>query len=222
MKLLIAAMLRDLKAHVRRPGDVLNPLVFFIIVISLFPLGIGPGQATLQLIAPGVIWVAALLATMMAMENMFRSDFEDGSLEQMALSPQSMPLLVLGKIVAHWLVSGLPLVLLTPVVSLTYYLSGEAILVMTLSVLLATPSLSMIGSVGAALTLGLPRGGLLIAILVLPLYVPVLIFATSMVLSGTEGTDYTGQMYWLMAILLMALALVPLTTTASLRVSLGR
>lgn len=222
MNLLLSAARRDLLAHGRRPGDALNPLAFFVIVISLFPIAVGPEQQLLRAIAPGVIWVAALLATMMSLEGMFRSDYEDGSLEQMALSPQPLALVVIGKVCAHWAVAGLPLVVLTPLVSLMYYLDQGVIQALTLSVLLTTPSLALIGSVGAALTIGLPRGGLLVAILVLPLYVPALVFAASMAFSASQGQPYAAQMHWLLAILMLALGMAPVAATAALRVSLGR
>lgn len=218
----LSVVSRDLLAHGRQPGDILNPLVFFVIVISLFPLGVGPGKQLLQTIAPGVIWVAALLAALMSLDNIFRSDYEDGSLEQMALSPRPLVLIVIGKVCAHWVVAGLPLLLLTPLAAMMYYLDGQAIRAMSLSALLTTPVLSLVGSTGAALTLGLPRGGLLVATLVLPLYVPALVFATSIVLSANEGQPYAGQIYWLIALLLLALGVSPIASAAALRVSLGR
>ncbi len=220
MKLFIAAVRRDLRAHLRRPADLLNPLVFFIIVISLFPLGIGPARETLSLVAPGLLWVAALLAALMSLDLLFRSDFEDGSAEQMLVSAVPLPLIILAKITAHWLVVGLPLVLVTPLLALLLYVGGQGLVAMTLSLLLVSPTLSLIGAIGAALTVGLPRGGLLVAILVLPLYVPVLILATAMVTTGIADDDYTGHVYWLLAILLLSLALAPVAAAAGVRISL--
>ena len=222
MTLVLETLRRDLIVHFRRPADVLNPLVFFLIVISLFPLGVGPSAELLSTIAPGVIWTAALLATLMSMDLMFRSDFEDGSLEQMLVSGQPFTALVLAKITAHWLVSGLPLVLLSPLIALMLFIEPEGIWAISLSLLIVTPTLSLMGAIGAALTVGLERGGLLITILVLPLYVPVLILATQMVQTGAAGGDYSGHIYWLVAIFLASLGLAPMVATASVRISLGR
>lgn len=222
MRLLLATLGRDLRARIRQPADVLNPLVFYLLVISLFPLGLGPDKETLRMIAPGVLWVAALLSTLMSLDMLFRSDYEEGTLEQAALSVYPMSLVVLGKVAAHWLAIGLPLVALAPTLGLFYYLDTQALQGLGLSLLLATPSLSLLGAAAAALTLGLPRGGLLVAILVLPLYVPVLIFATTLVAAATSGSDYSWQLYVLLAILFASMAISPLIATAGLRVSLGR
>jgi heme exporter protein B len=216
----LATLKRDLLVHTRHPADVFNPLVFFMIVISLFPLGIGPSQETLRMIAPGVVWVAALLATLMSMDLIFKSDYEDGSLEQMLVAEAPLLPLVLAKIVSHWLVAGLPLVILTPLISLTYFLDATGMFVLTLSLLLVSPTLSLLGAIGAALTVSLARGGLVVAILILPLYVPVLILATAMVQTGIGGGDYLGYVFWLVAILSLSLGLAPLATSFSLRVSL--
>lgn len=220
MDLFFAAIKRDLLVHFRRPADVLNPLVFFVIVVTLFPLGVGPSKDVLAVIAPGVIWVAALLATLMSMDLIFRSDFEDGSLEQMLVSDQPFLTLVLAKVASHWLVTGLPLVLLTPLLSMMLFVDSKGLIAMSLSILLVSPTLSLIGAIGAALTVGLAKGGLLVAILILPLYVPVLILATAMVQTGALGGDFAGHVYWLTAILFLALAVAPVATAASVRVSL--
>ena len=220
MELFLATIKRDLLVYFRRPADVLNPLVFFVIVVTLFPLGVGPSKEVLSIIAPGVVWVAALLATLMSLDLIFRSDFEDGSLEQMLVSDQSFLLLTQAKVVSHWLVTGLPLVLLTPVLSLMLFVDGQGMLAMSLSILLVSPTLSLIGAIGAALTVGLAKGGLLVAILILPLYIPVLILGTAMVQTGAFGGDYTGHIYWLVAILFLALGLAPVATAASVRLSL--
>ncbi len=159
MNLFFASVQRDLLVHFRHPSEVLNPLVFFIVVISLFPLGIGPEPGQLKEIAPGIVWVAALLATLMSMDSMFRSDFEDGSLEQVVLSEQSTFTFVLAKVVSHWLLSGLPLVLLMPLAALLLFLDEAGAWALTLSLLLVSPTLSLLGGIGAALTVGLPRGG---------------------------------------------------------------
>ena len=210
---------KELRLLWRHASDLLNPLVFFLVVISLFPLAVSPAPALLQAIAPGVIWVAALLATMMSLPGMFRADYEDGSLEQMLLSPHPLYFMVMGKAAAHWMLTGLPLVIMTPLASLMYHLEQSTVLVMALSVLLGSPCLSLIGALAAALTCRLARGGLVAAILVLPLYLPVLIFATSMVLAASEGHTFVGQVYWLLAIFLLALVLAPLAAAAGLRAS---
>jgi heme exporter protein B len=210
---------RDLILAMRRRTDILTTLFFFIIVVSLFPLGIGPELETLRLIAPGVVWVAALLASMLALERLFAVDFADGSLEQMLLTPQPLSLLVLGKVAAHWLVTGLPLVLMAPVLGLQYDLSAEALKVLVVTLLVGTPALSLIGAIGAALTLGLRGGGVLVSLLVLPLMIPVLIFGAGAVEATVSGLGGEGHLYMLGAILVMALLLAPLAASAALRVS---
>jgi len=210
---------RDLTLAMRRRSDVLTTLFFFIIVVSLFPLGVGPELDTLRHIAPGVFWVAALLASMLALEKLFSSDFEDGTLEQMLLSPAPVFVLVLGKIAAHWLITGLPLVLLSPLLGLQYDLATETLQVMMWSLLLGTPALSLIGAIGAELTLGLRGGGVLVSLLVLPLYIPVLSFGAGAVEADVSGLGAAGHLYMLGAILLLALLAAPLATSAALRIS---
>ncbi len=210
---------RDLVLAMRRRTDILTTLFFFIIVVSLFPLGIGPELETLRMIAPGVFWVAALLASMLALERLFAVDFADGTLEQMLLTPQPLSLLVLGKVVAHWLVTGLPLVLMSPVLGLQYDLSTEALQVLVVTLLVGTPALSLIGAIGAALTLGLRGGGVLVSLLVLPLMIPVLIFGAGAVEVTVSGLAGRGHLSALGAILILALFLTPLAASAALRVS---
>jgi len=210
---------RDLTLAMRRRSDVLTTLFFFVIVVSLFPLGIGPELETLRQIAPGVFWVAALLASMLALEKLFAGDFDDGTLEQMLLAPEPVFVLVLGKVLAHWLITGLPLVLLAPLLGLQYDLPGETLQVLVLSLLLGTPALSLIGAIGAALTLGLRGGGVLISLLVLPLYIPVLIFGAGAVEANASGLGAAGHLYMMGAILLLALVAAPLATAAALRIS---
>jgi heme exporter protein B len=216
---LLILLRRDLTLAMRRRSDVLTTLFFFVIVVSLFPLGIGPELETLRGIAPGVFWVAALLASMLALEKLFAGDFEDGTLEQMLLIPQPVSLLVLGKVLAHWLVTGLPLVLLSPLLGLQYDLAAETLRVLVVSLLLGTPALSLIGAIGAALTLGLRGGGVLVSLLVLPLYIPVLIFGAGAVEANVSGLGEAGHLYMLGAILLLALVAAPLATAAALRIS---
>jgi len=210
---------RDVTIAMRRRTDIFITLVFFIIVVSLFPLGIGPELETLRLIAPGVLWVGALLASMLALEQMFSADHRDGTLEQMLLTPQPLSLLVIGKVIAHWLITGLPLVIMSPLLALQYDMSGEALRVMIYSLMLGTPTLSLLGAIGAALTLGLRSGGVLVALLVLPLYIPVLIFGAGAVEATASGLGGQAHLSMLGAILLLALLGTPLATAAALRVS---
>jgi len=214
-----AMLVRDITLAMRRRADVLTSLFFFLIVVSLFPLGVSPEMAVLRGIAPGVIWVAALLASMLSLGRLFSDDYQDGSLEQMLLLPHPLSVLVLSKVSAHWLVSGLPLVLLSPVLGLQLGLDGDGIALLMLTLLLGTPVLSLIGSVGAALTLGVRGGGVLVSLLVLPLYIPVLIFGTGAVDAGTSGMSFEGQLSLLGAFLVAAAVLAPLATAAALRIS---
>lgn len=214
-----AVVQRDLVLAMRRKSDVFSTLFFFVIVVSLFPLGIGPELNTLRLIAPGVVWVAALLASMLALERLFAADNDDGTLEQMLLAPQPLFVLVLGKVTAHWLATGLPLVLMAPLLGLQYDLSIEALRILLYSLLLGTPALSLIGAIGAALTIGLRGGGVLVSLLVLPLCIPVLIFGAGAVEANVSGLGEQGHIYMLGALLVLSLLLAPLATAAALRVS---
>jgi heme exporter protein B len=215
-----AVVRRDLTLALRRRSDVLTTLFFFVIVVSLFPLGVGAQSNVLRNIAPGVVWVAALLASMLALVRLFASDFDDGTLEQAALSPQPLVLLVAAKVFAHWLVSGLPLVLVAPLLGVQFDLPVGALGVMTLALLLGTPCLSLIGAIGAALTLGVRGAGGLLALLVLPLYIPVLIFGAGAVSATVSGISASGQLSVLGAFLLIALVLGPWASAAALRIAL--
>jgi heme exporter protein B len=217
---LLAVTRRDLLLAMRRRSEVLTALFFFVIVTSLFPLGIGPEPAMLRKIAPGVLWVGALLATMLGLQRMFAADYADGTLEQMALSPTPMALLVAGKNLAHWLVSGLPLVILAPILGLQFDLDGESLVVLTLGLLIGTPVLSLIGAIGAALTLGVRGGGVLLSLLVLPLYIPTLIFGAGAVQAHASGQGASGRLSLLAALLALALFFAPWATTAALRIAL--
>jgi len=217
---LAAVIRRDLTLALRRRSDVLTTLFFFIIVVSLFPLGVGAQSNVLRNIAPGVVWVAALLASMLALVRLFATDFDDGTLEQAALSPQPLVLLVAAKVFAHWLVSGLPLVLVAPLLGLQFDLPVGALGVMTLALLLGTPCLSLIGAIGAALTLGVRGAGGLLALLVLPLYIPVLIFGAGAVSAAVSGMQANGQLSVLGAFLLIALVFGPWASAAALRIAL--
>jgi heme exporter protein B len=216
----VTVVRRDLLLALRRRSDVLTTFFFFIMVVSLFPLGVGPEPDTLRLIAPGVVWVAALLASMLALARLFAGDFADGTLEQLVLAPQPLLLLVLGKILAHWLVTGVPLVLIAPLLGLQFDLPAAALGVMTLSLLLGTPVLSMLGAVGAALTLGVRGAGGLLALLVLPLYIPVLIFGAGAVSASAADMDVSGHLSVLGAMCLIALVFAPWAAAAALRIAL--
>ena len=191
-----------------------------MIVVSLFPLGIGAEPRLLRSIAPGVVWVAALLASMLSLGRLFASDYQDGTLEQLLISPQPLFLVVLGKILAQWLVSELPLVLFAPLIGIQFDLAPGSLVILFVSLLLGTPVLSLIGSIGAALTLGLRGGGVLIALLILPLYVPVLIFGTGAVDSSIAGFSPAANLYLMGALLVVALVFAPWATSAALRISL--
>jgi heme exporter protein B len=211
---------RDLLLAMRRRADVLTTLIFFVMVVSLFPLGVGPEMDMLRKMASGVVWVAALLASMLSLPRMFSADHADGTLEQMMLAPQSLSVLVLGKIVAHWMLSGLPLALIAPVLGLQFDMSPEALWILVLALLLGTPVLSMIGAVGAALTLGLRGGGVLVSLLVLPLCIPVLIFGAGAVEAVTSGMSVVSNLSFLGAFMLFALVFTPFVAAQALRISM--
>jgi heme exporter protein B len=210
---------RDLLLALRRKSDVATALLFFVVVASLFPLGIGAEPNLLRAIAPGVIWVCALLSSMLSLKMLFEGDHADGTLEQMLLGAAPLPVLAAAKVLAHWLVSGLPLVLIAPLLALQYDLDGVLYGVLALSLLLGTPVLSLVGAVGAALTLGLRGGGVLLALLVLPLYVPVLIMGAGSVEMVSAGLGGQGQLLLLAAMLVGAAVLAPLAIAAALRIS---
>ncbi len=220
MNAMWATLRRDLLVVMRRKSEVLTALFFFVIVCSLFPLGIGPEPGLLRKVAPGVLWVCALLATMLGLQRMFAADHADGTLEQMAISPTALVWLVVGKIGAHWMVSGLPLVLMAPVLGLQFDLAPDALAVLMLTLLLGTPVLSLIGSIGAALTLGVRGGGVLLSLLVLPLYIPVLIFGAGAVESHIAGLGSGGHLSLLAALLVLAVFFAPWAATAALRIAL--
>ena len=211
---------RDLLLAMRRRADVLTTLIFFVMVVSLFPLGVGPEMDMLRKMASGVVWVAALLASMLSLPRMFSADYADGTLEQMMLAPQSLSVLVLGKIVAHWMLSGLPLALIAPVLGLQFDMSPPALWILVLALLLGTPVLSMIGAVGAALTLGLRGGGVLVSLLVLPLCIPVLIFGAGAVEAVTSGMSVASNLSFLGAFMLFALVFTPFVAAQALRISM--
>ena len=217
---ILAVIVRDLRLALRRRSDIASVLFFFIIVASLFPLGIGPEPEQLRKLAPGVLWVAALLATMLSLPRLFADDYRDGTLEQLALAPQPLGLIVLGKVIAHWLISGLPLTLLAPVLGIQFDLSGEALAVLTVSLLIGTPALSGIGAIGAALTLGVRGSGVLVSLLILPLYTPVLIFGAGAVDASVAGAGAQAHLSLLAALALAGVFFAPWPTAAALRIAL--
>jgi heme exporter protein B len=211
---------RDIRLAMRRRTDVLTTLFFFVIVVSLFPLGVGTEKQILRILGPGVVWVAALLASMLALERLFAADYEDGTLEQMLMTPAPLSVVVLAKVAAHWVLTGLPLVAIAPLVGMQYHLPDVALLTMVLSLLVGTPVLSLIGAIGAALTLGLRGGGILLSLLILPLYIPVLVYgAGAVTVSAIDFSDTQPFFSLLGAFLLLALIFSPLAAAAALRIS---
>ncbi|GGA98679.1 MULTISPECIES: heme exporter protein CcmB [Agarivorans] len=221
MQPFIAVIKRELLAAFRQKSDVLNPLWFIVIVITLFPIAVGPEPLLLAKIAPGILWVAALLSSLLSLERLFRDDFADGSLEQMMLSGCSLSLIALAKIIAHWLITGLPILLLSPLLAVLLSLEWHSYQATFYTLLLGTPVLSLIGSVGVALTVGLRKGGVLLSLLILPLYIPVLIFATSTIEAASLSLPYSGHLAIMGAISLVSLTLAPFATAAALRVSVN-
>lgn len=209
----------DLLLLMRRRGDIARPLIFFLIISTLIPLGVAPDPQLLVKLAPGLIWIMALLATLLSVDSLFGEDFQDGTLQQMLISPNLLFMPVLGKIVAHWLVMGLPLTLIAPLIGIMFSLPTVGMLPMVLSLALGTAVLSFVGAVGAALTLPLRRGGVLLALLVVPLYIPVIIFGSATIQSALDGLPWTGPLAVLAAFLVLAIALCPLAIVGALRVS---
>ncbi|KKO46999.1 heme ABC transporter permease [Arsukibacterium ikkense] len=212
---------RELRLLARQKADWLNPILFFIIVLSLFPLGVGPEPNMLRIIAPGVVWIAALLSVLLAAERLFKDDYRNGVIEQLVAGRQSLLAFVLAKTFANWLSTGLPLILLSPVVALLLGLEQAALLAMALTLLLGTPLLSLLSVLGSALTMAADKGGILLALLILPLYIPLLIFASSAIEAASMGLNYQGQLAILLAMLLLALALVPMAVTSALRINVS-
>lgn len=220
LQIVFVLLRRELMLAMRRRGDVLTVLFFFVIVASLFPLGVGPDPKLLRLMGGGVVWVSALLAAMLSLGRMFASDYADGTLEQLVLTPTPPVVWITGKILAHWLVSGVPLILVAPVLGVQFGLSNEALGVLVFSLLLGTPVLSLIGAIGAALTLGLRGGGVLVSLLVLPLYIPVLIFGAGAVDGAMSGLGAEAHLSLLGGILILAFMLTPWAVSAALRISI--
>jgi heme exporter protein B len=211
---------RDVLLAFRNQGDIVNPLVFALIVVTLFPLGVGPEKQLLTTISPGLVWVVALLACLLSTDRIFRDDYLDGTLQQMLLSPQPTYFLLLAKVGVHWLVSGLAVTLVAPLLGLMLSMPSGGYLPLLVSLFLGTISLSMIGAIGAGLTVGLKRGGVLVALIVLPLYIPVLIFGSGAVVAGCEGMPYSGHLAVLAALTMLALVLAPLAIAGALRINM--
>jgi len=215
-----AVIQRELQIAFQRLGDLASPLIFYVLVTALFPLALSPKREVLQNLGPAVLWIAALLALLLSMNVLFRSDIEDGSMEQLVIGPHSLPMIMLGKTIAHWLVSGLPLVLLAPLLAVTYYLPGQGVRALCLTLLIGTPTLSLLGSIGAALTAGIRQSGALLALLVLPLMLPVLMYGARATDLAARGEIIDGPLYLLSAFLVLSLTLVPLASAAAIRISL--
>lgn len=216
-----ATLKRDLLVAFKRRNDLLNPIMFFLIVVTLFPLGVSPDPVELSRISAGVVWVSALLASMLSLDNLYRADYEDGSLEQLLLSPQPLYFLVLAKNIAHWLISGLPVVILSPLLAYMLYLPGDAYTTLVLTLLIGTPVLSLFGSIGVALTVGLGSRGLILAVIVLPLSTPVLIIGAKAVTDVMFGLPTGSHFALLGAILALALSVAPLASAAALKISVN-
>lgn len=217
----ISLLKRDLLLAYRHRSEAINPLLFFVLVVTLFPLGTGAETRLLQAMAPGIIWVAALLAAMLSLDSIFKSDFDDGSLELLILSSHPTSILLLAKVIAHWLITGVPLIIIAPLLAMFLGLDTDVLGILILTLLLGTPVLSLVGAVAVALTVGLRRGGILLSLLVLPLYVPVLIFASNAVEMTASGLPATAQIWILTSFLLLAITLTPWPTAAALKLSMS-
>jgi heme exporter protein B len=215
-------LLRDMRLALRSRHELANPLIFFVLVVTLFPLAVMPTPERLQEMAPGVIWVASLLSVLLSLDRLFKQDYEDGSLDQLMLSPNPLVILVLAKVAAHWLLTGLPLVIIAPLLGVFMALPAESLQVLIWSLLLGTPVLSLIGAIGVSLTVAVNRGGVLLSLIVLPLYIPVLIFGANAIDVASDGMSVRGQLYFLGAVLVLALSLAPLATAIALRITASR
>jgi len=220
MSALTAVLRRDLRLAWRTPGDSVNVVLFFVLSTVLFPFGVGPAAEILARISVGVIWVMALLAALLSLDRLFRQDADDGSLDLLALSPAPLEFLVLGKVLAHWLITGLPLIIASPLLALFLQMPREAYPTLLLALLIGTPTLSLIGAIGVSLTLGARRGGVLVALLVLPLYIPVLIFGVGAVEAASAGLEARPHLLLLGGLLALFLPLSPVATAAALRQAL--
>ena len=213
-------LMRDLKMALRNPSSFLNPLMFFVISISLFPIAISPESQTLSSIAPGIIWVITMLSVLLSLNSLFHYDYDSGVLEQMVISHHSLPLILLAKTSAHWILSGLPIIVLSPFLGMALFINTEGIYILILTLIIATPCLSLIGSIGASLVVGIKNSGMLLSLLILPLYIPILIFATSAVSQSQSNLPIDGQLYFLGFILILSLLVTPFLSALSLKISM--
>ena len=213
---------RDLRLAMRNRHELANPLIFFVLVVTLFPLAVTPTPEALRAMAPGVIWVSALLAVLLSLDRLFKQDYEDGSLDQLMLSPNPLMILVFAKVTAHWLLTGLPLVIIAPLLGLFMSLPADAVTVLIYSLLLGTPVLSLIGAIGVSLTVAVNRGGVLLSLIILPLYIPILIFGANAVDVAMDGMAVRGQLMFLGAVLALSISLAPLATSVALRITASR
>ncbi len=220
MNIFIQTLTRDLKMALRNPSSFLNPLMFFVISISLFPIAISPEAQTLSSMAPGIIWVITMLSVLLSLNSLFHYDYDNGVLEQMVISHHSLPLILLAKTLAHWTLSGLPIIILSPFLGMALFINSEGIYILVLTLFIATPCLSLIGSIGASLVVGIKNSGMLLSLLILPLYIPILIFATSAVSQSQSNLPIDGQLYFLGFILILSLLITPFLSAISLKISL--
>lgn len=212
---------RELRLLSRLKADWLNPLIFFVIVLTLFPLGVGPEPNMLRIMAPGIVWIAALLSVLLAAERLFKDDYRNGVIEQLVAARQPLFSFVLAKLITNWLSTGLPLILMSPLVALLLNISFDSFIAMVLTLLLGTPLLSILSVLGAALTVSADKGGILLALLILPLYIPLLIFASAAMEAASMAMPYTGQLAMMLAMLFFALALVPMAVSGALRMNVS-
>ena len=220
MNIFMQTLTRDLKMALRNPSSFLNPLMFFVISISLFPIAISPESQTLSSIAPGIIWVITMLSVLLSLNSLFHYDHDSGVLEQMVISHHSLPLILLAKTSAHWILSGLPIIVLSPFLGMALFINTEGIYILILTLIIATPCLSLIGSIGASLVVGIKNSGMLLSLLILPLYIPILIFATSAVSQSQSNLPIDGQLYFLGFILSLSLLVTPFLSALSLKISM--
>ena len=220
MNIFLTTLTRDLKMAFRNPSSFLNPLMFFVISISLFPIAISPDAETLMNIAPGIIWVITMLSVLLSLNSLFHNDYDNGVLEQIVISHHPLPLILLAKTTAHWILSGLPIILLSPLLGITLFLDSNSIYILMLTLSIATPCLSLIGSIGASLVVSIKNSGMLLSLLILPFYIPILIFATSAVSQSQFNLSINGQLYLLGSILIISLITAPFISAVALRISL--
>ncbi|MFK5984061.1 MAG: heme exporter protein CcmB [Pseudomonadota bacterium] len=212
---------RDLLLSFRQPADVINPVLFFILVIVLFPFAVGSDSKLLVEISTGIIWVSALLASMLSLDHIFKGDYDDGTLEEMVLSAHPTSILVLAKVFAHWIMTALPVIIISPVLASMLGMPSSGIFILLITLILGTPVLSLVGAIGVGLTVGLKGGGVILSLLILPLYIPVLIFASGAVSNSIAGLEVTGQIYMLSAFSVLSLFLAPIAISSSLKISLS-